>query len=184
MLQKQNVSVVLGTGLDSKSDSKTLQAGLLVAENVVVQKTGELRKRNGYTNLGTNVLGGDNIDDGIRLATFNNELVMLNSRSLYSYATTALAWSPKGGVATSSVESRNIVTNSYEQFNVDAAYIRGTSLYAWEDSRGGVRATVIDQDSGASLIADTELSATVSVLDVLQLAFTCLLSISTQTQMS
>lgn len=160
MLQKQNVSVVLGAGLDSKSDSKTLQAGLLVAENVVVQKTGELRKRNGYTNLGTNVLGGDNIDDGIRLATFNNELVMLNSRSLYSYATTALAWSPKGGVATSSVESRNIVTNSYEQFNVDAAYVRGTSLYAWEDSRGGVRATVIDQDSGASLIADTELSAT------------------------
>lgn len=160
MLQKQNVSVVLGTGLDTKNDPKTLQAGLLSAENVVVQKTGELRKRNGYVSLGTEVLGGDNIDEGIRLATFDDELVMLNSRSLYSYATTAQAWAAKGGVATSSVTSKNVVTNSYEQLNVDAAFVRGTTVYAWEDSRGGVRATVIDQDSGASLIADTELSAT------------------------
>jgi len=159
-LQKQNVSVVLGTGLDTKNDPKTLQAGLLMAENVVVQKTGELRKRNGYVSLGTNVLGGDSLDEGIRLATFDDELVMLNSRSLYSYATTAQAWAAKGGVATSSVQSRNIVTNSYEQLNVDAAFVRGTTVYAWEDSRGGVRATVVDQDSGASLIADTELSAT------------------------
>lgn len=159
-LQKQNVSVVLGTGLDTKNDAKTLQAGLLIAENVVVQKTGELRKRKGYDSLGIDVLGGDDLDEGIRLATFDDELVMLNSRSLYSYATTAEAWAAKGGVATSSVQTRNIVTNSYQQTNVDAAYVRGTTVYAWEDSRGGVRATVVDQDSGASLIADTELSDT------------------------
>jgi hypothetical protein len=159
-LQRQNVSVVLGTGLDTKNDAKTLQAGLLIAENVVVQKTGELRKRKGYDSLGIDVLGGDDLDEGIRLATFDDELVMLNSRSLYSYATTAQSWAAKGGVATSSVQTRNIVTNSYQQTNVDAAYVRGTTVYAWEDSRGGVRATVVDQDSGASLIADTELSAT------------------------
>jgi hypothetical protein len=160
VLRRQNVPVVLGTGLDTKSDAKTLQAGLLTAENVVVQKTGELRKRKGYTSLGIDVLGGDALAEGIRLATFDDEIVMLNSRSLYSYATTAMAWAAKGGVATSSVQSRNVVTNSYEQLNADAAYVRGTIVYAWEDSRGGVRATVVDQDSGASLIADTSLSVT------------------------
>ena len=158
-LNKQNVPVILGTGIDTKSDPKTLQTGLLIAENVYVQRTGELRKRNGYTSLSQNVLGGDALTEGLKLATFDNELVLVNSRALYSYASEAGQWAAKGGVATSSVSTRNVVSNSYEQINIDAAFTSGTTVYAWEDSRGGVRATVVDQASGASLIADTSLSA-------------------------
>jgi hypothetical protein len=158
-LQKQLVPISLGLSIDSKTDPKQLQGALINLQNGYVKRVGEIRKRQGYESLGKEVLGGVSLSEGVKLATFDNELALLSTNTLYSYAAEAGRWSNKGPVATASVSTVPIIANSYQQENQDVAFRNGTAVYAWEDSRGGVRASVLDQASQASLIDDVELDA-------------------------
>lgn len=160
VLAKQNVPVKLGPSIDTKTDSKQLQGNLLTLENATVEKTGEIKKRNGFTSLGTSILGTSNsITNAVKLANYNEELSLIDSRSLYTYSSATGVWSNKGVCPTTQSTTTNVVTNSYEQTNADLAYSNGVTTYAWEDSRGGVRVTVIDEASGARILTDSELAA-------------------------
>jgi len=159
-LNKVNVPVQLGQTIDTKKDPKQMQGALLVMENANVTRTGEIRKRNGFTSLGASVLGGTDISSGLKLLNYNDELALLNRTSLYTYSDSSNTWSNKGPCPTTSITTKSIVSNSYEQSNQDMCYSNNTSTYAWEDTRGGIRALVIDQPSGSRILVDAELNDT------------------------
>lgn len=159
-LAKQTVPVVLGLGVNQKIDPKLMSGSLLSLENASMTRTGEIRKRNGFESLGKGVLGGNDLASGLKLATYNNELLLIDRRNLYSYGAQATTWSNKGSCPTTSVATTNVVANSYEQLSPDMCFSRNTTTYAWEDSRGGVRAMVVDQTSGSRLIQDVQISTT------------------------
>jgi len=159
VLQKQTIPLVFGFGINSKADPKQLQGSLLHMENATMLRTGEIRKRNGFTTLGLSVLGGADISSALKLMAYNSELCLVDRRSLYTYGLAAQQWANRGPCPTTSVQTTNVVTNSYEQTSADFCYSGNTATYAWEDSRGGVRALVLDQQSGARILQDIRLNA-------------------------
>ena len=159
VLQKQNVPIKLGPSIDTKVDPKQLQGTLLRLENAIIEKTGEIKKRNGFESLGLNVLGASStLSNAVKLANYNNELNLIDSRALYTYSESTGQWTNKGPCPTTESQTINIVTNSYEQKSPDLATSNGVTTYAWEDSRGGVRVTVLDNASKARIVTDSELA--------------------------
>jgi hypothetical protein len=162
-LQKQNVPILLGGGLDTKSDKKTVLPGkLLRAENVVFKKRNRLDKRPGYELLSHSDVSGADLPSGDSLATFNDELLLYGGQKLYSYASGAKRWVDKGAVVSAIVRTRQVIKNTYEQTAADSATLGGITVYAWEDGRGGVRASAHDEESGAIVLDDVSLDASAS----------------------
>lgn len=160
-LQKQNVTAPL-IGLDTKTDEKQLPVGKLAAlENAVMRKTGELRKRYGYAQLGTTTSSGSTVSSAKGLASFNDELLLISDDTLYSYVEGAAKWFSKGALTQVDIVTRSVVSNSSEQSNVDSATSDngGVTLYAWQDTLGGVYAQAFDESSLASTFTPTQLDA-------------------------
>ena len=159
-LQKQLVQAPLGLGVDTKTDPKQVaSSGLLELENGVIKQTGEIRKRYGVAKLSSDILQSDStISSSSKLETYNNELLLFNQDNVFSYAESLNAWANKGLLSTIDGSTSPIVANSYEQTGGDIASTNGITLYAWEDSRGGVRYSVIDQASGAALVYDAQVN--------------------------
>lgn len=162
-LAKQNVPVILGGGIDTKTDEKVVQPGRLLAlENGRFTKIGTLTKRFGYDDLNKTVLGGTDITAGKAVAAYFNELVLMDGQKLYSYVASNDAFADRGICTAVGVRSLDVIRNTASQKLSDVATTRGVTVYAWEDSRGGVRATVIDESSGLPIQADIVISATAS----------------------
>lgn len=160
-LPKTVLPIQLGQGLDTKTDPKTVAPGrLLVLENCVFQTKNQLRKRNGHDALSNKTVAGAELPEGNALEIFNEELLQYANQTLYSYSAGADRWVSKGSAVSAIVRTRQIVKNTASQTQADSAYNNGVSVFAWEDSRGGIRSTVIDEVSGASLLTDVELHAT------------------------
>lgn len=162
-LQRQVVPVQLGQGLDTKTDKKHVVPGkLLVLENCVFKKRNRLDKRNGYRAISRKLVDGTDLPDGTALEVFNDELLHYADQNLYSYSAGADRWVDKGAVTSAIVRTRQVIKNTASQTQTDSATNGGVSVYAWEDSRGGVRACVVDEVSGATLLDDTVLDASAS----------------------
>lgn len=159
-LQKQTIPLMFGQGLDKKTDSKLVQTGFLELENVYQEKSGQLRKRNGYRQLSASITPSGTISSCRKLAVFKNELTLIGDTNLYSWSPGAEKWISKGEIVSVSVTSNRIISNSYEQTSADSATSTGVTLYAWEDTRGGVRAALLDATSKAVILADQELTST------------------------
>ena len=79
-LQKQNISISFGQGIDTKTDPNQVQAGkLLSAQNIVFGEGMSFNKRNGYQLLST-------MSAGQQLTTFKNELIGFDGTTLESYS--------------------------------------------------------------------------------------------------
>lgn len=159
MLNKVQIPVSLGLGIDTKKDEKQLQGSLLSLENAYIKKTGSLSKRFGYDLLPKDILPTGQITGAISLAKYEEELVLLSSGGIYSYAPENKKWGFRGVNLTSTVTLSNVVSNSYSQTNPDVAVASGVAVYAWEDSSGGVKASVVDFTSGVSLVPEIQLKA-------------------------
>lgn len=168
-LNKQVVPVSMGLSLDTKTDSKQVKSGLLKAENVFIKKTGELQKRNGYNLLNSTVLSINDpnlyvtgyptpISSASSLSTFQDELVLASTTNIYSYSPDIEKWVDKGASIFVEVDTKQIQANSYQQTSGDVAVGNGASMWAWEDSRGGVRALLNDVSSGTQFLSDTLLN--------------------------
>ncbi len=143
-LQKQTIPISFTSGINTKSDSKlVMPADLLELENAVFTKYGALNKRYGYEVLGTQIEGGSQIDQGEALGVFNEELNLYTGKKLYSYAPSTNSWVDKGDMVSVIVSDTPIVKNSYTQSHVSCDFNENVTVYAWEDSRGGVRYSVI-----------------------------------------
>lgn len=163
-LQRQLVPVALG-GVDSKSDEKLVLNGrMITVENMTLEGPRPdgpltLAKRSGHTSLPAVELQPagltTDITEAEALGTFNqNELLMFSSGTLRSYSTAGQGWSQRGFVSPLGVSVERVLSNTAEQTMVDCARAEGIEVVAWKDSRGGVRASVIDTTTGTTLQSD------------------------------
>ena len=154
-LQKVLVPITFSGGLDTKTASKQVIPGkLLELQNVIFEKGGELKKRWGYDRLGNFDTNSDQLTTGAGITTFEKELLINSNNKLYSYLKSIDKWADKGSLYSVFSKIESIVKNDSEQTVADCALINGVYVYAWEDSRGGVRASVIDAETGTYLQAD------------------------------
>lgn len=162
-LQKQTVAVNFGNGVDNKTDEKLIVMGKLkTLENGVFKKFGRIDKRNGYQLLSSMIVGGSSLTSGSALAQFKDELLQFNKQKLYSYSSGGGNWLDKGTAVSAIVKTKQIVNNNYQQTQCDTAVNDGVGVYAYKDSRGGVRATVFDESTGTTILSDTSIDANAS----------------------
>lgn len=155
--------VALGGGIDSKTDPRQVIPGkLLDLQNGIFQQTGAINRRWGYTALGTGIIGGaSNITSCKAIeGSYNNELILYDGTYGYSYIAANNAWAQRGEVVSVVQTNQQIIRNSSQQLSPDSATLGGVQVYAWEDSRGGIRYSIIDQASSAFVVVDQLLFAT------------------------
>jgi hypothetical protein len=168
-LQKQIVSLNL-TGLDTKTDSKqVVQGKLLTLENGVFTTERKIRKRYGYNPFSRSIEGSSAlIASGSALATYNSELLLFSGSELYSYSPSTLKWSDKGSITNVNLTVQPIIRNSYQQTSPDSAYhSSGLKIFAYEDSRGGSRYSIVDSVTGQFLVSDQLINSTAAKPKVL-----------------
>ncbi len=162
-LQRQNIPVQFGEGLDTKTDKKTVLPGkLTVLENGIFVKRNRIDKRPGHTLVDGVDLAGADLPLGDSLAVFDDELLQYAGQKLYSYSSGPVRWIDKGSVVSAIVRTKQVVKNTAQQSQGDSATLSGVTVYAWEDSRGGVRASVVDEVSSTAILTDTVLDASAS----------------------
>jgi len=155
MLQKQNISLIFGQGLNQAVDEKVVPAGkLLVLENARMDKQGALNKRYGHRELSKLIIGGGSVTTLKNVSPFFDELVMFDSNRAYSYSEGSKAWADRGFFSSVGLSVTSIIRNTASQSTPDVSYVDGVSVHAWEDSRGGVRCTVVDEITGLSILTD------------------------------
>jgi len=167
-LNEGALRVSFAGGVNTKADSKTVAAGqLLVAENVVFRRQTSLQKRYGYDGLSKSIDGSpDLLSGGIALGVraengstlFGEELLQFTPNRCYSRQTGAEQWTDTGAVYSVVGTDRPLIRTGTHQVNPDFAMLNGTTVAAWEDSRGGVWWGVID-DSGRILKPATQADA-------------------------
>jgi hypothetical protein len=158
-MQKQLVAVPFAGGIDTKTEEKhVLPTKLLALQNGIFQNTGAINKRWGYTALSTAILGNSgNITSAFALQAFGNELLEFDGQSAYSYSTSNAAWVNRGSVVSVIQSNQDVIRNSSQQLSPDMAVMGGVEVYAWEDSRGGIRYSVLDAASESYLVVDQPL---------------------------
>jgi hypothetical protein len=170
-LEKTLIPIDLSGSLDTKTDQKmVLPSKLTELENGVFTKGSTITKRNGYSKLSRSVSGSaTSISSGDALGIFQDELLLFSDSILYSYVNGRSEWVNKGGTLSVNVTSEDIIRNNYEQSSPDIAYGGGLYCIVWEDTQGGVRASVTDATSGAVLQNNTLISATGKIPRVIEL---------------
>jgi hypothetical protein len=170
MLEKQIIELPFFQGLETKSDAKQIPLGkLLVCQNAVFTAPGKLQKRNGYTALTTNILGGGTISTGAALFTRANELCMTDtSRNLYSYDASNTAWHNVGKMPSVTVTSTPLASNQYSMRNLDLAIAPNglqccvfemQDLNATSSQQQSVGYSVIDTTTGQTVVPPTTMSS-------------------------
>jgi len=160
-MQFQLVEVPFREGVDQKTDAKmVVPTKLLDLENGSFVEGGTIQKRPGFQDLPNDLLGGGQIVAADSLLTFQDELVLVDKGTIYAFSPKLQKWSSRGSVPPVKVENRDIFRNNYQQARNDAASLNGITLVAWEDGRGGVRASAFDDETGTILLGDAAVSAT------------------------
>lgn len=161
-LIRQTVALPFAGGLDTKSDSRqTPVAKLQVLENATFTRPGSLRKRYGYRALSKKIANpfdaaAPKFVEGRGIASYKDELLGFDPGRMYSYDVGTDAWIDKGPMVSGHVTQQPVVRNIYGQANQDGVTNKsGLQLYAWEDTSGGVRYSIVDGTSGQTVVAST-----------------------------
>ncbi len=160
-LLAQKIDIPLAVGIDTKVDAKLLESGkLAVAENVVLTTLGRASKRNGYAERPRNIFGGSSIAAGDALDTFKDELLLFNGPAFYSWADGVQQWQSKGFIVPVIVGGRSAARSVDRARTVpSSASLNGQTVFAYEDSTGGARVSVMDDATGNLLQSDILLNA-------------------------
>ena len=159
-LPRQNIPLVFTQGVDTKTNAKVLPAGkLLRLENGSLEESGSLKHRKGKVALSKDILGGTSLESPKVIKAYKNELLQFANNTLYSYSESNEAWVERGPLASLAVESAPIVRNTATQSHPDSATLLGVTVFAWEDSRGGIRVSVVDEATGLPIQSDVELTS-------------------------
>ncbi len=145
-------AVVQFRGLETKIDDKQAVPGdLTLLENIRYDVLQEFTKRNGYRKLAQ--VGAEY---GQQLATFKNELLVMDGTNLYGYSSKGLT--DKGTWEPLSLSTQSVSKSNYTLQMPDAGYHpTGVSLFAWESVEGGVtvsRYTISDNNSKQALVSN------------------------------
>lgn len=158
---KTPFALSFGGGIDTKTDPKqVLPTKLLSLQNGIFKNAGAIAKRWGYSALGTGILGTAlSISSCFALHAFNEELLLYDGASAYSYSPSRNGWINRGGVISVIQTNQQIVRNSSQQISPDFATSGGIEVYAYEDSGGGIRYSVVDAATGTLLVINQPLYA-------------------------
>ena len=149
---RQLISIPLVGGINTKTDPKALNAPKLTAlENGIFTKQGTIKKRNGYTQLGnkTEALSPATIAKARAIAALDGETLLFDDEKLYSYSAASDEWLDRGACQSVSVAQSTVCYTDAAQTSADRATAGDVTLYAWEDSAGGVRYSLINESTGA-----------------------------------
>ena len=153
------IPLTFSGGIDTKTDSKSVQTTQLLAlENGQFAKGTTIVKRTGYDALPKTVDAGGEYGTPVALAARGSELALFTSTSLYSYRESSETWSLVGPAASIVHTERPIVATGTDQSMPDMVTVRGVTVIAWEDSRGGVWWAVVEQATQRVLRAVEQLS--------------------------
>jgi hypothetical protein len=163
-LQKETVRVDLTNGMTSKrGDKHVIPTKLLDCVDYVFNVDGELSRRNGHDRLcdGSTTDGGT-VTAADLLTTFREELIQATKEAVYSFSSAKSKLVARGKASSVSVRKLPVIRNTATQTNPDwtTDAVNSWSAYAWEDSRGGIRYSIVDEATGAPLKWDVELTAT------------------------
>lgn len=162
-LNKTNINIAFNQGVDTKTDPKQVVPGKLVRlENAQFTAPGKFIKRNGYANLGT-------VNSGTGLATFQDELLTFTSTGISSFDEAIGSEILKGPAAFCGVGLNSVTATNTQQTAQDMSTNNSLSVFAWEDSAGGSRYTVIDTATGNHLVNNALLFATATIPKVVTL---------------
>lgn len=161
--QEVNFPVQFSGGVETKADPKGVPpTRLLELENGVFTRATTITKRNGYVALSDTVDGepGTVLDSKQALAARGDELLLFANGDAFSRRTSEESWSRIGACASLVERSTPIARTGTDQSQPDLATLDGVTLAAWEDSRGGVWHSLIEQATGRVLVAPTQTLAT------------------------
>lgn len=161
-LQFQNISIPFAQGLDTKTDEKLVIPGKLIdLQNGIFTEGAKIRKRPGTTNLGNkDVDSGSNLTNGDDVASFKDELIEFANDRLFSFNEGSDAWKNIGEISSYETITDTVIDNNHAQTQPDMFTLQGVTVVAWEDDRGGVRATVLDELTGSHYQTDISISTT------------------------
>lgn len=159
-LKEAIVPVQFAGGVETKMDPKAVPtARLLDLQNGVFTRAISISKRNGYEALSDSVESSTDTLAAIRLASRGDELVAFTRTRAYSHEPETDQWSDVGAVFSIPATDRAAVRTGTAQTMPDFATLNGVSVYAWEDSLGGVYWTVEDATSDRVYRAPTQADA-------------------------
>lgn len=153
-LQKQNLSVPFGQGLDTKTDPFQVAPGRFISlENVIFNTGNLLTKRNGFPNL--TALS----DDSTRLAaTFNGNLLAIGD-SVQAYSSAAKTWTNKGTLQPVSLSANPLYRSSTNQTQADAAVAPNNLVCTAFTDAGSYRYVISDATTGQVFLGPTALAS-------------------------
>lgn len=172
-LQQDTIDLIFSGGLDTKTDPRQVPLGkFLVLQNMVFSAPKKIVRRNGYTALTSNILGGSTISSGSALSTRANELLLVDgSTNFYSYDQSNTAWNPKGILPSISATVASAGSPQYNVRNIDMAVAsNGLACLVYELSNQmasdggslpqGVAYSVIDTLTGQIVVPPTAFDST------------------------
>ncbi len=160
MAEWTKIAIPLAGGLDTKTDAKVvLPTKMTVLENAEFTKGGSVKKRPGYASIPLQTSAGVAIDNALGLGTRDNELLTLTKTNVYSYDTKTEAFQDQGEYCPMTWTATAVVSGPSNQTRGDCATNSGVTVYAWADSRGGVRYAVYDEVTGAAFASDSSLAS-------------------------
>ncbi len=149
-LQEQHAAFKFAGGIETKMDSKAVPpVRLLALENGVFSGSISIKKRNGYSLLSRAIDSTvDRVTGARRLASRDDELLLFTQAGCYSKQSGADQWTDAGALIAPIGSDRAVVHTGTAQTMPDRATSNGVTVYAWEDSLGGVWWTAVDADNG------------------------------------
>lgn len=155
------MNVPFVNGIDTGSDPLQVPFGtLLDLENGQFIQGGAINKRFGYDVLGNQTQTNTTISEGQSLATFNSQLLAFDGSSMYSYVSSGNNWSTVGPCISTIINDTQIIrTNEATQINPDQSIINGVQCIVWEDSRGGIFYSVLDQATNNFLVNEVQIDS-------------------------
>jgi hypothetical protein len=158
-MDKRLVPIAFAGGVDTKTHpAHVLPSKLLALQNGIFKQTGAIAKRWGYKKLGQGILGSSaTIASCAAINAFSQELLLYDGQNAYSYSPARDAWASRGQVVSVIQSNQEIIRNTAQQLSPDFGSLNGIDVYAWEDSRGGIRYSVLDSASGSYVLVDQPL---------------------------
>lgn len=159
-MQWQTVGLPLVGGVDTKTDEKSvLPTKLTLLENGEFVKASSVRKRLGYSLVEPKLTDATAISGLRNLFSRTTELVSASGTNLYSFDSLSSAWVDTGAYCPTTHTATESAYTTSNQTMADMATTNDVTVYAWLDSRGGVRCSVYNDATGAPYSADFSVQA-------------------------
>lgn len=160
-LETQYIQIALAEGVDTKTDEKlVVQTKLTNLVNGKLAKSGTVQKRDGYDELSRTIVGGTTLDGGEALGAFKTEALVFNQGNVYSRTDGVDAYINRGFVNPVVVKQKPVYSGSSNATLPDYAINGNIMVCAWSDSRGGIRANVVDLTNHSVLLSEAVISST------------------------